>query len=102
MANAFKKISKKLNIPVEKISFNYKEHELNEKYNDLTVKEFFNFPKNTARPIIYVKDKLVTSINANNNINTDFTPFYKRNYDNKIKITNYPSLTVTFISVKDG
>ena len=93
MINVFKKISKKLNVPLNELSLHYKEYEITEKYNDLTVKEFFNFPTNKARPIIYIKDKPIIKDNTNNNAISDFSVFYKRSYDNKIKITNYPSVT---------
>ena len=100
--NAFKKFCKKINIPLEKLSLNYKEHEITEKYYDLTVKEFFNFPKNKARPIIYVKVKPNISSNSNNNnLGSDYNAFYKRSYDNKIKLTNYPSMTDINVTSND-
>ena len=44
MINLFKRISKKLNVSIDKITISYKEHEITEKYTNMTVKEFFNFP----------------------------------------------------------
>ena len=103
MLNVIKKISQKLNVPTEKLSLNYKDYEISDKYNNLTIKEFFNFPKNKSRPIIYVKTKQ-TETSPNNNLSTDFEKyniFYKRSYDHKVKIMNYPSLTDINIGAND-
>ncbi len=103
MLNVIKKISQKLNIPTEKLSLNYKDYEISNKFNDLTIKEFFNFPKNKSRPIIYVKTKQ-TETSPNNNLSSDFEKyniFYKRSYDHKVKIMNYPSLTDINIGTND-
>ena len=91
------RISKKLNMELDKLSFNYNNYEITEKYNDMTVKDFFNFPYNKSRPIIYVKIKqnYNTNNNSNNNLNSEiekYSVFYKRSYDNKVKISNYPSM----------
>ena len=97
MINLIKRLSKKLNLPIEQLSLSYKNYEITEKYNDMTVKEFFDFPKNKSRPIIYVKIKQsINNSNSYNNINSEldkYSAFYKRSYDNKVKIKNYPSMS---------
>ena len=97
MDNFVNKISKRLNIELDKLSLNYNNYEITDKYKDMTVKEFFNFPYNKSRPIIYVKIKQNYNSNnkSNDNINSEFekySVFYKRSYDNKVKIMNYPSM----------
>ena len=102
--NLIKKISKKLDISIEKLSFNYKDFEITDKYNDMTVKEFFNFPINKSRPIIYVKIKQNYNNNSQNNLNGEnekYSLFYKKNYDNKVKIMNYPSMMDINIGAND-
>ena len=106
ITNLFKRISKKLNVPLEKLSINYKDYEITEKYNNLTVKEFFNFPINKSRPILYVKIKQnnTSKTNSPNKISSEFEKysiFYKRSYDNKVKIMNYPSITDINVGVNE-
>ena len=104
MINLIKKIGKKLDISIEKLSFNYKDFEITDKYNDMTVKEFFNFPINKSRPIIYVKIKQNYNNNSQNNLNGEnekYSLFYKKNYDNKVKIMNYPSMMDINIGAND-
>ena len=99
--NVIKKISKKIEIPIEQLYIKYNDKTITEKDNETTVKEFFDFPKNKSRPILYIKIK--KSNNEDNNkknylynstevINKN-NLFGKSNYINKVKIANYPSLT---------
>ena len=106
MINLFKRISKKLNLSIDKITISYKEHEITEKYTNMTVKEFFNFPINKSRPILYVKIKQnsTSKTNSPNKINSEiekYSIFYKRSYDNKVKIMNYPSMIDINVGVDD-
>ena len=106
MINLFKRISKKLNVSIDKITISYKEHEITEKYTNMTVKEFFNFPINKSRPILYVKIKQnsTSKTNSPNKINSEiekYSIFYKRSYDNKVKIMNYPSMIDINVGVDD-
>ena len=90
------KIKQHLNAENETLSLKYKDNEISEKYNDFTVKQFFNFPQNKSRPIIYVKIKRIINNYSNDNLSSEidkYSIFYKRNYDNKIKISNYPVIT---------
>ena len=100
--NLFSKIGKKLSIEANKLSLIYKDREITEKYHNMTIKEFFNFPINKSRPILYVKMKQYNTNNTNTNNNSlknvssdieKYSIFYKRNYDNKVKLKNYPSMT---------
>ena len=93
MIELFKKIGKKLDISIDKLILKYKEKEISEKYNNSTIKEFFNFPINKSRPILYVKIKHNTSSNSQSNLMSEIEKFnfYKKSYDNKVKITNYPA-----------
>ena len=102
MINLFKKIGKKLNIASDKLILKYKDKEILEKYNNLTVKEFFNFPINKSRPILYVKIKHNTNNNSQSNLISEiekYNLFYKKSYDNKVKIINYPSMTDISVGV---
>ena len=104
IVNMIKKISKYLNLQTEKLSIKYKDNEITEKYNDITVKQFFNFPKNKSRPILYVKIKQSISSNSSSNLSADidkYSIFYKRSYDNKVKIMNYPLITDINVGVND-
>ena len=55
--NVIKKISKKIDMPIEKFYIKYNDKTITEKDNEKTVKEFFDFPKNKSRPILYIKVK---------------------------------------------
>ena len=60
LINVIKKISSKIKIPFQKIYINYNDKTLTEKDYEATVKQFFGFPKNKSRPILYVKLKSLT------------------------------------------
>ena len=105
-----KRISKKINIPQEKIYIKYNDKIITEEDNDLTVKKYFDFPKNKSRPILYVKFKADanSSININNNhLINSYDAMNKSNlygkisYLNKVKITNYPSMVDINVSPND-
>ena len=49
MIDVIKKISKKLDIADDKLYIKYNDKKITENDNDLTVKKFFNFPKNKSR-----------------------------------------------------
>ena len=102
--NMINKIKKQLNIENETISLKYKDNEITEKYNDFTVKQFFNFPQNKSRPILYVKIKRIINNYSNDNLSSEiekYSIFYKRNYDNKIKISNFPLMTDLNLGTND-
>ena len=102
MITLIKKLSNKINISTDKLILKYKDYEIIEKYNDMSVKEFFNFPKNKSRPIIYVKIK--QNLNNSYNLSSDLEKnnfLYKRNYDNKVRIINYPSILDINVGVDD-
>ena len=102
MVNLISRIAKKLNIPTDQFYLIYKDLEITEKYHSMTIKEFFNFPYNKSRPILYVKMKQNNANNTNTSNNSlkhlsaeieKYSIFYKRSYDNKVKLQNYPSMT---------
>lgn len=110
LINAIKKISAKINMPLEKIYINYNDKTLTEKDYETTVKQFFGFPKNKSRPILYVKLKSLTEDvitnkynylnNSSDSINK--SKYYtKTSYANKVKISNYPSLIDINVSASD-
>ena len=102
--NIINRISKKLNVSQDELILNYRDQDINGKYYDMTVKEFFNFPKNKSRPILYVKIKQnKESHNMKVSSSAEFEKyiFCKKNYDNKIKIMNYPSLTDINVGIND-
>ena len=73
-------------ISIEKIII-VKYKEISEKYNNLTVKEFFNFLINKSRPILYVKLKHNISNNSQSNWISKIEKYnlFKNSYDNKNK-----------------
>ena len=98
--NVIKRISKKIGIPQEKFYIKYNDEIVSEKDNDTTVKQFFDFPKNKSRPILYVKMKTSNNNNSftnNTNLSNSYDALNKSNlygkssYLNKVRITNYPS-----------
>ena len=108
--NVIKRISKKINIPPEKFYIKYNENTLTETDNDLTVKQYFDFPKNKSRPILYIKMKSLNNANANTNNNylsnsydaiNKSNLYGKSSYINKVKITNYPSMVNINVSAND-
>ena len=109
LINVIKKITSKIKMPLEKIYINYNDKTLTEKDYESTVKQFFDFPKNKSRPILYVKLKSFTEdiVNKYNYLNksTDSinkSKYYtKTSYPNKVKISNYPSLIDINVSAND-
>ena len=110
--NVIKRISKKINTPPEKFYIKYNENTLTETDNDLTVKQYFDFPKNKSRPILYIKMKSLNNANANTNTNNNYLSnsydainksnlYGKSSYINKVKITNYPSMVNINVSAND-
>ena len=98
--NVIKRISKKIGIPQEKFYIKYNDDIISEKDYDTTVKQFFDFPKNKSRPILYVKMKTSNNNNSftnNTNLSNSYDALNKSNlygkssYLNKVRITNYPS-----------
>ena len=109
LINVIKKISSKIKIPFQKIYINYNDKTLTEKDYEATVKQFFGFPKNKSRPILYVKLKSLTEdiVNKYNYLNNSSdsinkSKYYtKTSYPNKVKISNYPSLIDINVSASD-
>ena len=112
--DAIKRICKKLNITQEKIYIKYNDKTITEEDYDLTVKKFFDFPKNKSRPILYVKNKVHANNNnsiqkqSNNNyLSNSYDAMNKSNlygkssYTNKVKISNYPSMVNINVSAND-
>jgi hypothetical protein len=116
--DVMKRISKKIAIPLEKIYIKYNDKLIKEEDHNLTVKKYFDFPKNKSRPILYVKFKSIANNsnnnssqaltnNNNNNLNNSNDPINKSNfygkssYKNKVKITNYPSMMDINVSAND-
>ena len=88
MIDIINKICKNTNMTSDKLCFNYNEYEITEKYYDMTVKEFFNFPINKSRPIIYVKIKQI--IPSSPKIKSEYSLFNTKIYPHKVKIINFP------------
>ena len=88
-----------MDIADDKLYIKYNDKKITENDNDLTVKKFFNFPKNKSRPILYVKiktdsiikiEKMSKSYDATNKSSLNNQSSYI-NYPNRVKIENYPS-----------
>ena len=83
-------ISKLINIDIKQISMIYEDKEINKSNDDKTVNIFFNLKKLRSRPIIYIKKKFI----SNSSSTDDLSNFiFKKNFNNKVKITNFPSIT---------
>lgn len=92
-------ISKEINLEKEKIILVYKEKEMDENNRNIPINKFINFTKLKSRPIIYVKKKYVNNINPLNN--SDIYKFNSFNFENKIKIINYPTMSNSTLSVDE-
>lgn len=102
--NIINRISKKLNVSPDQLILSYRDQDINGKYYDMTVKDFFNFPKNKSRPILYVRikqNKESNNIKVSSSAEFEKYIFCKKSYDNKIKIMNYPSLTDINVGIND-
>jgi len=88
MIDIINRICKKTKMNLDKLCFTYNEHEITNKYHEMTVKEFFNFPINKSRPIIYVKIKQI--IASPPKIKYEYNLFNNKIYPNKVKISNFP------------
>ena len=93
-------ISKEINLEKEKIILVYKEKEMDENNRNIPINKFINFTKLKSRPIIYVKKKYVNNINNPLN-NSDIYKFNSFNFENKIKIINYPTMSNSTLSVDE-
>lgn len=84
-------ISKEINLDKDKIILIYKDKEIDDTNRNVPVKNIINFAKLKSRPILYVKKKYVNNLNSLNNLN--LFKFNLLNYENKIKIVNYPTMS---------
>lgn len=89
-------IAKEINLDKDKIILIYKDKEMDEANRNIPVNKFINFAKLKSRPIIYVKKKYVNNIKAVNNL--DIYKYSSLNYENKIKIINYPTMSNSNLS----
>ena len=92
-------ISKLINIDIKQISIVYEDKEISTLEDDKTVNKFFNFKKLRSRPIIYIKKKFISN-NASTDELSNF--LFKKNYNNKVKITNFPSITDIKIPIEQN
>lgn len=84
-------ISKEINLDKDKIILIYKDKEIDDTNRNVPVNNIINFAKLKSRPILYVKKKYVNNLNSLNNLN--LYKFNLLNYENKIKIINYPTMS---------
>ena len=82
-------ISKLLNIDINQISMVYEEKEIDISNDEKTVELYFNIKKMRSRPIIYIKKKHLTNSMSADNLSNYF--LFKKIYNNKVKIINFPS-----------
>ena len=91
-------ISKEINLDNDKIILIYKDKEMDDIKRNVPVNKIINFSKLKSRPIIYVKKKYIN----NNSLNSlDIYKFNILNYENKIKILNYPTMSNSNLSVDE-
>ncbi len=92
-------ISKLINLDIKQIAMIYEDKEIDISNDDKTVNTYFNFKKLRSRPIIYIKKKFIS-----NNLSEDGSSNYylfKKNFNNKVKIVNFPSITDLTITIDD-
>lgn len=92
-------ISKLINLDIKQIAMIYEDKEIDISNDDKTVNTYFNFKKLRSRPIIYIKKKFIS-----NNLSEDGSSNYylfKKNFNNKVKIMNFPSITDLTITIDD-
>lgn len=82
-------ISKLINLDISQIAMVYEDKQIDISNDFKTVNEYFNLRKMRSRPIIYIKKKFVSN-NATLDGSSNF--IFKKNYNNKVKITNFPSI----------
>ena len=93
-------ISKLINLDIKQIGMMYEDKEIDMSNDEKTVNDYFNFQKLRSRPIIYIKKKFV----SNNNLNEDnFSNFlFKKTYNNRVKIANFPITSDTSIPTDEN
>ena len=93
-------ISKLINLDIKQIGMMYEDKEIDISNDDKTVNNYFNFQKLRSRPIIYIKKKFV----SNNNLNEDNLSYFlfKKTYNNRVKITNFPLASDTSIPTDEN
>jgi hypothetical protein len=84
-------ISKEINLDKDKIILIYNDKEIDDLKRNVPVNTIINFAKLKSRPIIHVKKKYVNNLNSLNYSNV--YKFNIMNYENKIKIINYPTMS---------
>jgi hypothetical protein len=83
-------ISKLINLETNQIGMIFNDKEIGTSNDDKTISTYFNFKKMRSRPIIYIRKKCV----FNNIGDTSFGNYlFKKNFNNKVKVTNFPSIT---------
>ncbi len=84
-------ISKEINLDKDKIILIYNDKEIDDLKRNVPVNTIINFAKLKSRPIIHVKKRYVNNLNSL--INSNIYKFNLLNYENKIKIINYPTMS---------
>ena len=91
-------ISKIICLDVKKITMIYNDKEITDMSSNAPINSFFNFRKLKSRPIIYIKKKF---INNSKNIQNLSECYGNKNYKNKIRILNYPTMSSSGASSDD-
>ena len=93
-------ISKLINLDIKQIGMIYEDKEIDISNDDKTVNNYFNFQKLRSRPIIYIKKKFVSNNNLNEDNLSNF--LFKKTYNNRVKITNFPIAGDTDIQTEEN
>ena len=91
-------IAKIICLDIKKIIMIYNNKEITNMNLNAPINSFFNFQKLRSRPIIYIKKKFV---NNSKNIQNLSECFVNKNYRNKIRISNYPTMSSSGASSDD-
>ena len=79
-------ISKLVDLDIKQMAMMYEDKEIDPSNDDKTLNDYFDFKKLRVRPILYIKKKFMSSITD------EYAPnYFKSNFNNKVKITNFPS-----------
>ena len=92
-------IANQINLDKDKVILIYNDKEIDDINKNVPVNKFINFSKLKSRPIIYVKKKYINNINPLNN--PDLYKFNLLNYENKIKIINYPTMSKSKLTAEE-
>ena len=92
-------ISKLINLDIKQIGMIYEDKEIDISNDEKTVDNYFNFQKLRSRPIIYIKKKFISNNSSEDNLSNFL---FRKNYNNRVKITNFPQASDSDIPTEEN